>query len=323
MNAATETSETFAAPATAPRPVRPFYWSVMRELWENRSLFIAPLVVGGLALLILIYSAITASYDVEMLAQVPAEVQGRISTAAYGIIAWSISAVMHLTVFFYLLDALQGERKDRSVLFWKSMPVSDTTTVLSKMFTALIVSGAIVVAVAIATQLAVLVVASMILLIGGANPLAIWGNAQLGQATVALIYWQLAVALWYAPVAAWLLLVSAWAKRVTILWAAFIPLGAAVFERAAIRTHYLEDVLKARLSDPVLARFAANLKGAEFTIKYDDGGRTLHAVPAPGRVLDALDPVAFLSNPWLWVGLVVAAGFVAAAIWMRRYREPL
>ena len=50
MNAATETSESFAAPATAPRPVRPFYWSVRRELWENRSLFIAPLVAGGIAL---------------------------------------------------------------------------------------------------------------------------------------------------------------------------------------------------------------------------------------------------------------------------------
>jgi ABC-2 type transport system permease protein len=323
MNAATETSETFAAPAAAPRPVRPFYWSVMRELWENRSLFIAPLVVGGLALLIVIYSALTASYDVESLASVPPEVQGRIATFAYGMIAWAISTVMHITVFFYLLDALQGERKDRSVLFWKSMPVSDTTTVLSKLFTALIVSGAIVVAVAIATLLAVLLVTSVILLIGGANPLAMWGNAQLGQMTVAIIYWQLAIALWYAPVAAWLLLVSSWAKRVTILWAAFIPLGAAVFERVAIRTHYLQDAINARLADPVLARFVANQKGSGFTIGNEDGGRTLHSLPAAGRVLDSIDPVAFLGNPWLWVGLAVAAGFVAAAIWMRRYREPI
>jgi len=51
MNAATETSESFAAPATAPRPVRPFYWSVRRELWENRSLFIAPAVAGVIVLL--------------------------------------------------------------------------------------------------------------------------------------------------------------------------------------------------------------------------------------------------------------------------------
>ena len=66
-------------------------------------------------------------------------------------------------MFFYLLDALHGERKDRSVLFWKSMPVSDTTTVLSKLFTALVVSGAIVIVVTIVTQLAVLLLASVIL----------------------------------------------------------------------------------------------------------------------------------------------------------------
>ena len=58
MNAATETSESFVAPATAPRPVRPFYWSVMPELWENRSLMIAPLVVGGFILFVLIAGAI-------------------------------------------------------------------------------------------------------------------------------------------------------------------------------------------------------------------------------------------------------------------------
>jgi hypothetical protein len=46
-------------------------------------------------------------------------------------------------------------------------------------------------------------------------------------------------------------------------------------------------------------------------------------VDMPHRVFDALDPGGFLANPWLWLGLVVAAGFVAAAIWMRRYREPL
>ncbi len=323
MNAATETSESFAAPATAPRPVRPFYWSVMRELWENRSLFIAPLVVSGLALLILIYSAITASYDVGMLSSVPAEMQGRIATFVYGIISWAVSAVMHIVVFFYLLDALQGERKDRSVLFWKSMPVSDTTTVLSKIFTALIVSGVIVVAVAMATQLAVLLVASVILLIGGASPLGLWTESQLGQVTVAIIYWQLTIALWYAPVAAWLLLVSAWAKRATFLWAVFIPIGAAVFERIAIRTNYLQQMLDARLNDPVLARFAAAQKSTGITIDNADGGRTLHGVPGPTHVLDSIDPIAFFGNPWLWVGLVVAAGFVAATIWMRRYREPI
>jgi ABC-2 type transport system permease protein len=220
-----------------------------------------------------------------------------------------------------LLDALQGERKDRSVLFWKSMPVSDTTTVLSKLFTALIVSGLIVAAVAIVTQVAVMLVTSIVLLIAGANPLAVWGNAQLMQMTVAIIYWQLAAALWYAPIAAWLLLVSSWAKRVTILWAVFTPIAAVVFERVAIRTRYLQDMIVSRLGDPVFDRYVtrSDAHSAQFTV----GGEGVKAHGMGGRVFDAIDPVAFFSNPWLWVGLVVAAGFVAAAIWMRRYREPL
>ena len=321
MNAATEASESFVAPTTAPRPVRPFYWSVMRELWENRSLFIAPLVVGGLAVVILIYVEIFGAYDVRVLGSVPADAPGRVATFGYGVLAWAMSAVMHITVFFYLLDALQGERKDRSVLFWKSMPVSDTTTVLSKLFTALVVSGVIVAVVAIVTQVALMLVASVVLMIGGANPLTVWGSAQLGQMTVAILYWQLTTALWYAPVAAWLLLVSSWAKRVTILWALLPPIAAAVFERLALRTHYLQDIINSRLNDPVFARFMAsnNARGAEFTV----GDETVKAHGLGGRVFDAIDPVAFFTNPWLWIGLVVAAGLVAAAIWMRRYREPI
>lgn len=319
MNAATETSESFAAPIAAPRPVRPFYWSVRRELWENRSLMIAPLVVGGLALLALIYRAIISPGDFQALSLLPPAAQGQAVTVGYGAIAYAMSMVMHVTVFFYLLDALQGERKDRSVLFWKSMPVSDTTTVLSKLFTALVVSGAIVFVVSVATVFAMLLVTSVIMLIGGANPASLWGGGQLVQLTIAVIYWQIALALWYAPMAAWLLLVSAWAKRVTILWAAFTPIAIVVFERVAIGTHYVQDMINYRLRDPVITAIAPNVRGAQVTMGSE--GINTHGIPA--RVFDALDPVGFFSNPWLWVGLVVAAGLIAAAIWMRRYREPL
>lgn len=323
MNAATETSESFAAPAMAPRPVRPFYWSVRRELWENRSLFIAPLVAGGLAVLALLGMTMRAvnSPQLQQLASLPAEMTGRMGLIATSLIAYGISAVMTIAVFFYLLDSLQGERKDRSVLFWKSMPVSDTTTVLSKLFTALLVSGAIVVVVAIATQIVVLLLASVILMIGGVNPAPLWVDSQLLQLTIANVYWQIALALWHAPVAAWLLLVSAWAKRVTILWALLTPLAVVVFERVAIGTRYVQDMISYRLEDPVLASFMTEQRGAGFTV--DTEGFDSHGFKVPGSVLDSIDPAAFLSNPWLWVGLVVAAGLIAAAIWMRRYREPI
>jgi ABC-2 type transport system permease protein len=314
MNAATETSESFEAPATAPRPVRPFYWSVRRELWENRSLMIAPLVAGGIAIVALFLNAMHLQEGMQMLSALNAEKQRAIVNGIYGGIGFLITWVTSITVFFYLLDALQGERKDRSVLFWKSMPVSDTTTVLGKVFTALAVAPAIVIAVTIATQLVVLLLGSVILMISGANPAPIWGNLQMVQLTLALIYGQIAVALWYAPVSAWLLFVSAWAKRVPILWAVLTPIAVMLFERVAIGTHYVQDMLAYRLRDGLKVMFTPR---STFAIG-DEVDPEL-----PRRVFDVLDPIAFFSNPWLWVGLVVAAGFVAAAIWMRRYREPI
>jgi ABC-2 type transport system permease protein len=320
MNAATETSESFVAPTTAPRPVRPFYWSVMRELWENRSLFIAPLVVGGLAVLALLGRVVANPADFDALAMAAPDSLRGLVAFFYAVFSAAISFVMHIAVFFYLLDALQGERKDRSVLFWKSMPVSDTTAVLSKLFTGLVVSGAIVVVVSVATILAMLLVLSVVMLIAGANPLPMWGNLDLLEMIAAVIYWQMiAVALWYAPIAAWLLLVSSWAKRVTILWALLTPLAVAVVERVVFSTRYVQDLISYRLNDPTVDAFLRGARGAEFTI----GDKGVHGTPLPGNAFAALDPGAFFSNPWLWVGLVVAAGFVAAAIWMRRYREPL
>jgi ABC-2 type transport system permease protein len=316
MNAATEANETFVAPATAPRETRPFYWSVRRELWENRSLFIAPLVAGGIALIALILNAMHLKEGMQMLTALDADRQRAIVNGIYGGIAFLITWVMSITAFFYLLDALQGERKDRSVLFWKSMPVSDTTTVLSKVFTALAVAPVIVVAVTIATQIVVLLLASVILMIGGGNPAPIWSNLQLFQLMVALIFGQIAVVLWYAPIAAWLLLVSAWAKRVPILWAVMTPVALLLFERVAIGTHYVQDMLAYRFRDGLKVMFAP--RGA---LAITDRG--VNPMEMPKRVFDVLDPVAFFSNPWLWVGLLVAAGFIAAAIWMRRYREPI
>ena len=320
MNAATETSESFAAPATAPRPVRPFYWSVRRELWENRSLFIAPAVAGVIVLLALIARSMHLSGDIEMFSALSPERQAPMVSLFFSGIAFVITMVMNITVFFYALDALQAERKDRSVLFWKSMPVSDTTTVLSKLFTALVVSGAIVTVVTLVTQLGVLLLATVILMLGGASPGSIWNNLHLFELTVTNIYAQIVMALWYAPVVGWLLLVSAWAKRVTILWAVFTPIALAVFERVAIGTHYVQDMLAYRLRDGLKTAFTpASERSVEVVVGKGpvDGNLAM-----PGS-MSSLDPVGFLTNPWLWVGLVVAAGLVAASIWMRRYREPI
>ena len=57
---------------------------------------------------------------------------------------------------FYCLDALHGERRDRSILFWKSLPVSDLTTVLAKASVPCRVLPPRAFALALATQLMLL-----------------------------------------------------------------------------------------------------------------------------------------------------------------------
>src|SRR6266481_3059637 len=134
MNATSNTlPETTPLTATGYMPAtRTFYWSVRRELWENRSIYIAPLIVAGVELFGFLVSSIglpERRRDVLLLE--PAKTRAAIE------VPYDMAAIMLiLTAFvigvFYCLDALYGERRERSILFWKSLPVSDRTTVLSK-----------------------------------------------------------------------------------------------------------------------------------------------------------------------------------------------
>jgi len=318
MNAATDTTE-LSTPAAAPTPTRPFYWSVQRELWEARSLYIAPLVAAGVVLLGLIISAL------HLPSEMPAPDPDRLRGAVAGVSAvLSILVVLTaaITAFFYALDALHGERRDRSILFWKSMPVSDLTVVLTKLFTALVVAPAIAFVIIVAGQILIMVLGSVVVLLHGLSAAPIWSNAKMLQLTGGVFYTLVAAALWYAPIYAWLLLVSAWAKRSTFLWAILPPVAAIMFERVAFSTNYFGDMLRYRLSYGLQAAFSGGVPRGGIVV---DGAGAESGARAhlSDLMLQNLDPVQFLSNPWLWVGLAAAAAFVAAAVWMRRYREPL
>jgi ABC-2 type transport system permease protein len=320
MNAITDTGETIAEPARERRGVQPFYWSLRRELWEHRSLLITPIVTVGVILAaFLLAAAIDLPAQLRILGTLAPQRQHAIVSGILLLIAIAVTFVMSFAVFFYCLDALLSERRDRSILFWKSMPISDTTTVLSKLFTATLSSAAIAFVCIVAGQIALLLVATFAGLAGGAGIAPLWSNVQFLQILVATVYILLAFALWYAPVAAWLLLVSAWAKRSAILWAVSPPIALVVFERVAFRTHVVSDLLEYRLKHGFFSAFQGG-----FVIDGRGPTTEIHMGQGfPANVVEILNPLGFLSNPWLWVGLVVAAAFTASAIWLRRYREPI
>jgi ABC-2 type transport system permease protein len=292
------------------RPTRPLYWSVRRELWENRSIYVAPLAVAAIYLVGYSISTIGLPHRMGELALLD-PVHLRVSLAMpYAHAAMLLLATAFLVGVFYSLDALHGERRDRSILFWKSLPVSDLTTVLSKASITALVLPLLILVIVVALQLMMLIVSSVVLLLSGAGVATLWAKLPLFQMVVGLFYGLGILALWHAPIYAWLLLVSGWARRATFLWA-FLPLAAIViFEKIAFRTSYIGSLLKDRL-----VGFAADA----YEFKTPDGSAIdPHFIP-----LTQFTPGKFLITPGLWLGLIVAAILLFAAVRLRRNREPI
>src|SRR5215467_599166 len=121
-----------ARPAAAIPFARSFYWAVQRELWENRLIYLAPVGVGALFLCGFAISTIHLPQKMRAIMALDPIHQRPALAVHYDIASGLAMLVMMVVGTFYCLDALYGERRERSTLFWKSLPVSDTMTVLPK-----------------------------------------------------------------------------------------------------------------------------------------------------------------------------------------------
>jgi ABC-2 type transport system permease protein len=294
--------------AVAPAEIsatRRFYWSLRRELWEYRSIYIAPLAIAGLFLFGFLITAIHLPAKMRAVMTLDAMQQHDAIAMPYDIVAGLMMVTAMLVGAFYSLDALYGERRDRSILFWKSLPVSDITAVLSKASIPIVVLPLFAYAVAVATQLVMLLLSSAILLGSGVNIATLWTGLSFPQMSLLLLYHLLTVhAIWPAPIYAWLLLVSAWARRTPFLWAVLPPLAIGVLEKVVFNTTHFAAMLGNRVS-----------------------GGGLEAVTPPDSFpthpMTHLTPGIFLSSPGLWIGLLVTAAFLIGAIRLRRHRGPI
>jgi len=265
-------------------PIQRFYWSVRRELWENHSLYIAPLAVAVVALLG--YVILTLGFSVPM-------PDPRLLDEPYSM------ATALIVGIFYSLDTLHGERHDRSILFWNSLPVSDLTTVLSKASIPLLVLPLFSFAIAAATEVIEMGLTSVVWPAGGLS-VATPSTSVFRISLVLLLYHTVTVnVLWHAPIYGWLLLVSGWARRAAFLWAALPWLAICAVEKIAFNTSYCAAMLG--------NRFVGGPEAVKGTGKFVDA-------------LSRLTPGRFLSSPGLWTGLVVTAVFLAAAVRLRRYQ---
>ncbi len=289
------------APEVVSAP-RPMYWSVRRELWENRSIYLAPLAVAVFVQFGFMISTIgMPGRRRAVLMLDPAQQRATIGMP-YDVAATMLIVIAMIVGAFYCLDALHGERRDRSILFWKSLPVSDLTTVLSKASIPLVILPLLMFAIIVTTQFIMLLWSSVVLLPSGLAATT-WTRFNLLQQSLILLYGLIALALWHAPIYGWLLLISSWARRATFLWAVLPFLAIGVLEKIAFNSSHFASLLKYRFMGHLAEAFVFDARG-------------VHS-------LAQLTPGKFLSTPGLWIGLVVAAAFLAAAVRLRRYREPI
>ena len=332
-------------PRTPPHPTHKLKLLLRREFWEHKGgFFWAPIWAGGISLLLTLMALIFGEVAMRREAVSGLKVNGQVmingldlnliteqmspddvQKLADGISLSTASAmfwpllVLGFVVFFYCLGSLYDERKDRSVLFWKSLPVSDRDTVLSKALSALVVAPTLAIAVGIACMVAFLLVLSVFVLLHHGNPFVLlWSpDNLLANAGVALaaipVY-----ALWALPSAGWLLLCSAWSKSKPFLWAIMIPVFAGVF----ISWFDLMNVFNLDSSwfwKNVVAHLLGGVfPGTWFTVMDMDGLQ----VKELGNHLVLLKALySALATPQLWIGAGAGIAMIAAAVRLRRWRD--
>ena len=352
MNAAAHTASPGTRPAVAVHasPARRFGWLLRREFWEHKGGFLwAPLVAGAISLLLSAMGIVIAmvaardsmpengtislgdseiqinGLDLGMLtSQLGHEELARLGDGldltlmlASG---WPF-IVLAFVMFFYCLGALYDERKDRSVLFWKSLPLSDSSTVLSKVVSAVVVAPLLATIAAILTMFGFLALISLVVLFYGGNPVPLlWGPASPALISLQYIAAIPLYALWAMPTIGWLLLCSSWARSKPFLWAIVIPLFAGIFVAWLEFLGVFEDVTWPFFRNIVLRALTSIFPMTFMDLEY------LKSVnfDVPGAARNLMNPMGVyrnLASLDLWGGVVAGVAMIFAAIRLRRWRD--
>lgn len=294
-----------------------FLWLVRREVWEHKAIWVAPLIViGCLVLLVLTGNVHLGPFgghgDATMFNEVSREMQMKLLVIVYAGLALVVFMVMGIVAFFYSIDSLYADRRDRSVLFWKSLPLSDIETVLSKFAVAIVVIPLVALAASAVAQLVIATGGSARLSMSGLPGGLMWEPQALFGGFMIAFLWCVTAMLWYSPIVGYLMLASAWAPRGPFLWAVLPPVGLWILERVVVGSEYVGDFITERLF------------GLYRLLGQESGGE----VNRPGGELEKIGNVdligslrEFYASPELWLGMVAAALLLAAAIWVRRYRD--
>jgi ABC-2 type transport system permease protein len=303
---------------------------IRREYWENKGAFrTTPLVIGGIYIAFLLMSIFTtAHFDNEMytfreavrlLAEQPAELRARHADDVLLGSSLFFTVVLAFVVFFYLLGSLYDDRKDRSILFWKSLPTSDTLTVASKLLSAMVLAPVIFWAVFVVTQIVMGLIASVMVLSVGENPWTLFLSVvNPFKPWLVLLISYLAASVWFLPIYGWLLLVSALAPRIPLLFAVLPPV---VFSVLQIWIDFLRTFTLDSSLFGIIGEWVANSPAILSAGIHEGRGGLSLGFP----VTDDFDHAVTLGNIFarifsleMLAGLAAAAVLLAATLWARR-----
>ena len=316
------------------------YWLVKREFWEHRGgFFWAPVITGAIFLLLNLMGIITAevlgaSHGIHIgasggLQHVIAQMDaGDMSKVGFALDIAMYSAmgllivVLGFVVFFYCVGALYDDRRDRSILFWKSLPISDASTVLSKVLSATVLAPIITVIVGIVAGVLQLLMVAVTLSFHGLNMWQLLGYAHPFRVLLNLIGYIPLYVLWALPAVGWLMLCSAWARSKPFLWAVALPVATGLLV-SWFGLMGLFNLSTGWFWTHVVQRSLFSVfpgTGSLFGLSGESMAR--HVGEDMGLGIMNLDATyQLLASPNMWIGVAVGIGLLAGATWFRRWRD--
>jgi ABC-2 type transport system permease protein len=314
--------------------MKTLYWLIKREFWEHRGgFFWAPAITAAVFLMIAIMSImggevmgrhmgvfpLDGHVDIKPGETLSAEQFQQVGAALDAFICGSaivLVVIMAIVVFFYCLGSLYDDRKDRSILFWESLPISNWKTILSKVLSATLVAPVIAVAIGVALGLLLLAMGLVILMFHGFNAWYLLSAAHPIHIVFDIIALIPLYALCALPTIGWLMLCSAWSRSMPFLWALVIPLG------SNLVVWWLDVMGLLNINanwylQHVTARLLFGLRPLNW-LEFSHGVKLDQATAADQ--LGLIDNYGALTSPGLWIGVVAGIVMLGTAIWLRRWR---
>ena len=292
--------------------------SFKKELWEfHKTLFWLPLIIAALIVITpFAQLMLLEDYQVNKIFMVLEELHhatqlDQLSNGTLAVVNGlfvpflMIGFVIQL---YYFVNCLFDERRDLSVYFWRSLPVSDATTVGVKLLTGALVIPAIFMVGATLSLLvyAVMAFVACIVLAAGYDISLwhLWGHADILSTLAGTWLTLLPYALWMFPVYAWLMLASMFAKKAPFLWAV-IPVAAILVVEAFIVEYF--HLRQGFFSETLIEYFGfmSDMHGHHIEIKD----------PSKLSLAQALSEKVSL------MGVLLGAAFIGATYWLRSNRS--